>query len=81
MNTTEDGDLVSIRCPGNRPHNEIHDVCGHLIGAIIEDKIVLYCDNCKQFYILTIVENGHVILEPIDKATRLRFKNKLRVVE
>lgn len=74
-------DLVSIRCPGDRPHSGKYDICNHLIGALDGKDLILFCDNCKQFYKLKICEHGHVVLKPLDKSQRLKFKNKLRVID
>lgn len=78
---TSDKDLVSIRCPNPRPHNNKHELCGHLMGAIDGMSIILYCDVCKQFYELEVHDGGNVVLKKLDKETRLNFVNKLKVIE
>lgn len=81
MSSATKDELTSLRCPGERPHDK-YELCGHLLGALSGQTVILYCDVCKQFYeISEISDNGNIVLKPINKSTRLKLINKLRVVE
>ena len=71
--------VKSLRCPSQRSHGK-YDLCGHLLGAIEGDNIILYCSECKIFYKLTIYEDGFVEMAPLPKNQRINFVNTLRMI-
>lgn len=75
-----DNQITSIRCPGEREHG-VYKTCNHLIGALQDGEIILFCSQCKQFYKIEIHDNDNVVMTPIDKQTRLNLKTRLKVIE
>ena len=71
---------TSIRCPGERQHG-VHDTCNHLLGAIEDGNIILYCSQCKQFYKLEIFENDNIRMIPLDKNIKLKMKTRLKALD
>ncbi len=72
-------EIVSIRCPGDRPHG-IYDNCGKLLAAFDENYLYIYCSHCKSYYKVSIHENMNVEMEVLPKNERLELVNKLKAV-
>lgn len=72
--------ITSIRCPGERQHG-VYETCNHLLGAIEDGQIILFCAQCKQFYRLEIYDNDHVKMTPLDKNIKIKMKTKLKALD
>jgi hypothetical protein len=71
--------ITSIRCPNERPHGQ-YNLCGHLLGALYEDEIYVYCSNCKIFHKITIRDNNTIEMSSLPQKIRLDLKTTLRLV-
>ena len=74
-----DSIFTGIRCPLPRKHVK-YDNCGRLLLAIKDGKIFPYCEMCKTFFELTILDNDNVEMRPLNKKERLKLKTNLRVI-
>lgn len=72
-------DNTAIRCPNERPHSQYH-LCGRLLGAVIDNELCLYCEDCKTFFKVRIIDNHNIEMKPFPKNIRLRLKTALRVI-
>lgn len=72
-------EIVSVRCPGDRPHGEF-DHCGRLLFSFDEEYIYIYCSHCKSHYKVAIHENMNVEMELLPKNERLELVNKVKAV-
>lgn len=70
---------TSIRCPNNRPHNK-YSLCGRLLGLVKNGEFYLYCEDCKEFFKINVMENDTVEMTPISKNNRLILKTGLRAI-
>jgi len=71
--------INAIRCPNDRPHNK-YNLCGRLLGVVIDNKICLYCEDCGQFFQLVIKENNNVEMTPLPKNIKFKFKTAIRAI-
>lgn len=81
MDSPDNKKIISLRCPGNRPHGK-YDLCGHILLAYDdEDNFYVYCSDCKQYYKVEIQPNLNAKMKALSKNQRLDFENNLRVLE
>lgn len=73
-------DFRAIRCSNERKHGK-YDLCGHLLAAVKDGVIYLYCSLCKQFIEIQVEENDNVVMRSLPKGERLKLLNTLRVLE
>lgn len=69
----------SIRCPNNRPHSK-YNSCGHLLGAVKDGKVYVYCDECKIFYGVEALDNDTIEMSPLEKSIKLDLKTTMRAM-
>ncbi len=72
--------LTSIRCPNTRPHSNKYELCNHLLGAIKQNRIFVYCEICHRFFEVIIKENDNVEMRILPK-DKLNLVSNLRTVE
>lgn len=72
-------EIVSVRCPGNRPHG-VYDHCGRLLFAFDESHVYIFCSHCKSYYKVSFHDNMNVEMELLPKNERLELVNKLKAV-
>lgn len=71
--------LTAIRCPNDRPHNK-YSLCGKLLGAVSNGSLFVFCEECKEFFEISLKENDNIEMSPVSKENRLRLKTGLRVI-
>jgi hypothetical protein len=69
----------SIRCPNERPHSK-YDVCGHLLGAVRDGIVYVYCDECKIFYKIEAKDNDTIEMSPLPRNVKLDLKTTMRAL-
>lgn len=71
--------FTPIRCPETREHGK-YTLCGRLLGAVKDGKLYVYCEHCKQFYRVDILENDVLEMTRLPKNERLKFKPSLKIL-
>jgi len=74
-----DSEIVSIRCPGHRPHG-IYDQCGKILASFDNNYLYIYCSDCKTYYKVSFHENMNVDMQALPKNERLVLVNNLKAV-
>jgi hypothetical protein len=69
----------AIRCPNERPHGH-YSLCGRLLGITVDKKIYLYCEDCKNFFEIVILDNNLVEMSPLPKNMKLRLQTAIRAI-
>lgn len=82
-------DIFEIRCPGERGHKVSngdyqteYTTCGSLLGGIKEESEAIFrCPICKKFWRAYYDENNMLVLEGVDKGSRIGFGKCVRRIK
>ena len=72
--------MKSVRCPSYRKHHK-YETCGHLLAGVKDGIVYLYCEMCKQFYRIDILENDNIEMTPLAKTDKIKFETSLRKIK